>query len=220
MVLYKNHKHSTINDMYSKKANTVLLVDDELINIKILSDVLKEEYEVVFATRGEEGIRLALELKPDIILLDIMMPDMDGYEVCTKLQSDARTAAIPIVFVTALGSAIQEVKGLETGAIDYVTKPINGDVVKARLRNHLKYKDVILASSLSGQAVDQAVESMTARQKEIFEWVKLGKTNWEISKIIGCSEENVKYHMKNILRISGSYNRTQAAARHPGKKPT
>ena len=205
--------------MYSKKANTVLLVDDELINIKILSDILKEEYEVVFATRGEEGIRLALELKPDIILLDIMMPDMDGYEVCAKLQNDARTAAIPIVFVTALGSAIQEVKGLETGAIDYVTKPINGDVVKARLRNHLRYKDVILASSLSGQSVDQAVESMTARQREIFEWVKLGKTNWEISKIIGCSEENVKYHMKNILRISGSYNRTQAAARHPGKKP-
>lgn len=206
--------------MYTKKANTVLLVDDELINIKILSDVLKDDYEVVFATQGEEGIRLALELKPDIILLDIMMPDMDGYEVCTRLQADARTTAIPIIFVTALGSSVQELKGLETGAIDYVTKPINGDIVKARLRNHLKYKDVILASSLPDQSVDQAVESMTARQKEIFEWVKLGKTNWEISKIIGCSEENVKYHMKNILRVLGSYNRTQAAAMHSVKKPS
>ncbi|MEI7612511.1 MAG: response regulator [Betaproteobacteria bacterium] len=203
--------------MTSKKPYSVLLVDDELINIKILSDVLKEEYEVIFATRGEEGVRLAFELKPDIILLDIMMPDMDGYEVCTRLQADARTAAIPIIFVTALGSPGQEVKGLETGAIDYVTKPINGEVVKARLKNHLKYKEVILAASLSGQSVDQVVESMTARQKEIFEWVKLGKTNWEIAKIIGCSEENVKYHMKNILRLLGSYNRTQAVARRPGK---
>lgn len=203
--------------MTAKKPHSVLLVDDELINIKILSDVLKEEYEVFFSTRGDEGIRLALELKPDIILLDIMMPDMDGYEVCTRLQSDARTAAIPIIFVTALGSPVQEVKGLQTGAIDYVTKPINGEVVKARLRNHLKYKEVILAASLSDQSVDQAVESMTARQKEIFEWVKVGKTNWEIAKIIGCSEENVKYHMKNILRSLGSYNRTQAAARRPGK---
>jgi DNA-binding NarL/FixJ family response regulator len=204
--------------MYAKRANTVLLVDDELINIKILSDVLKEEYEIVFATQGEEGIRLALELKPDIILLDIMMPDMDGYEVCTRLQNDARTAAIPIIFVTALGSPVQELKGLETGAIDYVTKPINGDIVKARLRNHLKYKDVILASSLPDQSVDQAVESMTPRQKEVFDWVKLGKTNWEISKILSCSEENVKYHMKNIFRILGSDNRTHAATRHPGRK--
>jgi DNA-binding response OmpR family regulator len=202
--------------MTSKKAHSVLLVDDELINIKILSDALKEEYEVIFATRGDEGLRLAFELKPDIILLDIMMPVMDGYEVCARLQADARTAGIPIIFVTALGSPVQEVKGLESGAIDYVTKPINGAVVKARLKNHLKYKEVILAASLPGQSVDQAVESMTARQKEIFEWVKLGKTNWEIAKIIGCSEENVKYHMKNILRLMGSYNRTQAVARRPG----
>ena len=206
--------------MYAKKANSVLLVDDEPVNIKILSDVLKDEYEVVFATRGDEGIRLALEVKPDIILLDIMMPDMDGYEVCARLKSDARTAAIPVVFVTALGSPVQEVKGLETGAIDYVTKPINGDIVRARLRNHLKYKDIILSSAQTDQSADQALESMTPRQKEIFEWVKLGKTNWEISRIIGCSEENVKYHMKNILRLLGSYNRTQAAAMHPGKRPS
>jgi putative two-component system response regulator len=145
------------------------------------------------------------------------MPDMDGYEVCAKLLGDPRTAAIPVIFVTALGSTAQEVRGLETGALDYITKPINGDVVKARVRNHLKYKDVILASSASDTSADleaASLQSMTGRQREIFEWVKQGKTNWEISKIIGCSEENVKYHMKNILRILGSHNRTQAAAIH------
>jgi len=203
--------------MPSPKLNSVLLVDDEPVNIKILSDVLKDEYDVMFAMGGEEGIRLALELRPDLILLDVMMPDMDGYEVCAKLLGDPRTATIPVIFVTALGSTAHEVRGLETGALDYITKPINGDIVKARVRNHLKYKDVILASSVSDTSADSdaaSLQSMTGRQREIFEWVKQGKTNWEISKIIGCSEENVKYHMKNILRILGSHNRTQAAAIH------
>jgi DNA-binding NarL/FixJ family response regulator len=206
--------------MPQEKKYSVLLVDDELINIKILSDVLKDDYEVIFATGAEEGIFRAIESKPDIILLDIMMPQMDGYEVCAKLRSDARTATIPVIFVTALGSTAQEVKGLDTGAIDYVTKPINADIVKARIRNHLKYKNDVLASSIPEQFVDLAMDSMTDRQREIFEWVRKGKTNWEIAKIIGCSEENVKYHMKNILRVLGSYNRTQAVASHPDKPPS
>jgi DNA-binding NarL/FixJ family response regulator len=205
--------------MQRAKRYSVLLVDDELINIKILSDVLKDDYEVIFATGAQEGIYRAIESKPDIILLDIMMPEMDGYEVCARLQSDSRTAGIPVIFVTALGSTAQEVKGLDSGAVDYVTKPINADIVKARVRNHLKYRDVVLASSIPEQSVDHAMESMTDRQREIFEWVKKGKTNWEIAKIIGCSQENVKYHMKNILRVLGSYNRTQAAASHPHKPP-
>src|ERR1035437_4518108 len=115
------------------KANSVLLVDDEPVNIKILSDVLKDDYNVMFATSGEEDIGLALQLRPDLILLDVMMPDMDGYEVCARLQGDPRTAAIPVIFVTALGSTAEEVRGLETGALDYITKPINGDIVKARV---------------------------------------------------------------------------------------
>jgi DNA-binding NarL/FixJ family response regulator len=205
--------------MQQEKRHSVLLVDDELLNIKILSDILKDDYSVVFATGAEEGICRAIESRPDIILLDIMMPGMNGYEVCARLQRDSRTANIPIIFVTALGSPAQEVKGLDTGAIDYVTKPINGDIVKARIRNHLKYKQTVLTSQTPEQQVDHAMESMTERQREIFEWVKKGKTNWEIAKIIGCSEENVKYHMKNILRILGSYNRTQAVASHPLRQP-
>lgn len=205
--------------MQQGKRYSVLLIDDELINIKILSEVLKDEYTVVFATAGEEGIYRAIEAKPDIILLDVMMPGMDGYEVCARLQSEPRTAKIPVIFVTALGSPVHEVKGLDTGAIDYVTKPINGEIVKARIRNHLRHKQALLASLIPEQSVDQAMESMTERQREIFEWVKKGKTNWEIARIIGCSEENVKYHMKNILRLLGSYNRTQAVASHPPRKP-
>ena len=196
---------------------TVLLIDDELVNIKILSDILKGEYEVIFATSGEEGVHRAVESIPDIILLDVMMPGMDGYAVCSRLQQDARTAGIPVVYVTALGSTAQEVKGLNTGAIDYITKPINGEIVKARVRNHLKFRRVVKAVAMD-EPEDERMAKMTERQREIFRWVQEGKTNWEIARIIGCSEENVKYHMKNILRIMGSYNRTQAVASHQRKK--
>ena len=196
---------------------TVLLIDDELVNIKILSDILKGEYEVIFATSGEEGVHRAVESLPDIILLDVMMPGMDGYAVCSRLQQDTRTAGIPVVYVTALGSTAQEVKGLNTGAIDYITKPINGEIVKARVRNHLKFRLVVKAVAMD-EPEDERMAKMTERQREIFRWVQEGKTNWEIARIIGCSEENVKYHMKNILRIMGSYNRTQAVASHQRKK--
>ncbi|WP_263771643.1 response regulator [Propionivibrio soli] len=201
---------------FSRKYS-VLLVDDELINIKILSDLLKDEYEVVFATSGEEAVYRAIESKPDVILLDVMMPGMDGYAVCAALKDDPRTASMPVIFVTALDSPVHEIKGLNTGAIDYVTKPINGDIVKARVRNQLRFRDELLATAQPEPPADQAMELLTERQREIFQWVKEGKTNWEIAKIIGCSEENVKYHMKNILRLLGSYNRTQAVASHSGK---
>ena len=200
--------------------STVLLIDDEVVNIKILSDILKEDYAVIFATSGEEGIRRATEAQPDIILLDVMMPDMDGYAVCERLQAQPQTVGIPVVYVTALGSTAQEVKGLNTGAIDYITKPINGDIVKARVRNHLKFRKAAQAPAVAEEPADARMAQMTERQQEIFRWVREGKTNWEIARIVGCSEENVKYHMKNILRIMGSYTRTQAVARHPRAKTT
>ena len=197
----------------SVKKSRVLLIDDELINIKILAEILRDDYEVVFASSGPEGVRLALESTPDVILLDVMMPDMDGYEVCAQLQNDPRTATIPVIFVTALNSTEQEVKGLEAGAIDYVTKPVKPAIVKARLHNQLEFKNAILASAATTQSDELGSEELSCRQKEIFGWVQAGKTNWEIARIIGCSENNVKYHMKKILRIFGSYNRTQVAAK-------
>jgi len=202
-----------VKKMSSKKPK-ILLIDDELINIKILADILKDDYEVVFAASGPEGIRLASESIPDLILLDVMMPEMDGYEVCAQLQKNARTAAIPVIFVTALGSTEHEVKGLDAGAIDYLTKPVKPAVVQARLRNQLEYKNTLLATANAKPEQAPESEALSSRQKEIYGWVQAGKTNWEIARIIGCSEDNVKYHMKKILRIFGSYSRTQVAARH------
>lgn len=119
---------------------TLLIIDDFPANIKVLHGALEEEYEVLFATRGAEGLRMAREYSPDLILLDIMMPGMDGYEVCSHLKSQPLTRSIPIIFITALSQHEDEMKGLKLGAIDYITKPFNPIIVKARVKNHLALK--------------------------------------------------------------------------------
>lgn len=116
----------------------ILVVDDAKPNIKILADLLSDQAQVLFATNGPVALQKATEEDLDLILLDVMMPDMDGYEVCEKLKADARTAQIPVVFVTGLSEEQDEEKGLRLGAIDYVTKPFSPAIVKARVRNHLQ----------------------------------------------------------------------------------
>jgi putative two-component system response regulator len=119
----------------------VLIVDDTPENIHILMGILKNQYTVLVAINGEKALKIAaMDPSPDLILLDIMMPDMDGYEVCAKLKANTRTVNIPVLFVTALTSDENEAKGLELGALDYITKPFNPALVKARVKNHLELK--------------------------------------------------------------------------------
>ncbi|GFO65131.1 diguanylate cyclase [Geomonas paludis] len=118
----------------------ILIVDDTTANIEILYQILKGEFDVLFAKSGADGIRMVREHSPDLVLLDIMMPDMDGYQVCRVLKQDPATAQIPVVFVTAMGNDEDETRGLEEGAIDYLTKPIRPAIVVARVRNHLELK--------------------------------------------------------------------------------
>lgn len=119
----------------------VLIIDDVKANIKILNDVIKSEYEVVFATNGREGIQTAMmENPPDLILLDVMMPEIDGYDVCKILKDDSMTKKIPVIFITSLSEAESEAKGFELGAVDYITKPFNPDIVRARVQTHVELK--------------------------------------------------------------------------------
>jgi diguanylate cyclase (GGDEF)-like protein len=118
----------------------VLIVDDTTANIEILYKILHGDYDVFFAKNGRDGIKVVQREMPDLILLDIMMPEMDGYQVCTQLKADPLTASIPIIFITAMGSEEDETKGLDCGAIDYLTKPISPPIVRARVRNHLELK--------------------------------------------------------------------------------
>lgn len=118
----------------------ILIIDDVPANIQIMHAVLRDDYAVFFATSGSDGIRMAQKELPDLILLDIMMPDMDGYEVCTKIKTDPLTSQIPVIFITAMSNVEDEAKGLEMGAIDYITKPFSPPIVNARVKNHLELK--------------------------------------------------------------------------------
>jgi putative two-component system response regulator len=121
---------------------TVLVVDDTPENIHVLSGVLQEEYAVRVATSGEKAIAAArADPQPDLILLDVKMPVMDGYEVCRRLKNDYHTQRIPVIFVTALGEAEDEARGFELGAVDYIIKPINPAIVRARVRTHVQLYD-------------------------------------------------------------------------------
>ncbi len=121
--------------------NTVLIVDDAPENINILSELLYNDYAVRAATNGPKALAIAMsDDPPDVILLDVMMPGMDGYEVCKKLKDLPLTKDIPVIFVTSLDQVSNEAKGLEMGAVDYITKPYNPDIIKKRVHNHLELK--------------------------------------------------------------------------------
>lgn len=123
-----------------RERQKILIIDDTPANIQVLHEILQENHVIFFATSGKDGIRLAQREMPDLILLDVMMPEMDGYEVCAALKSDERTGQIPVIFITALTGQEAEAKGLEGGAIDYLTKPVSPPIVKARVKNHLELK--------------------------------------------------------------------------------
>jgi sigma-B regulation protein RsbU (phosphoserine phosphatase) len=119
----------------------VLIVDDTPENIMMLREALKEDVSISAATNGEKALALALkEPQPDLVLLDVMMPEIDGYEVCERLKADPATRDIPVIFVTALAETGDEARGLSLGAVDYITKPFNANLVRARVQNQLELK--------------------------------------------------------------------------------
>ncbi|MBI5165979.1 MAG: response regulator [Magnetospirillum sp.] len=118
----------------------ILAVDDDPANIEVLNEVLGGEHELIFATDGRKGLDLARAVQPDLILLDVMMPDLDGFEVCARLKAERWTADIPVVFITGLGDIEAEMRGLEMGAVDYLTKPFSPPIVRIRVRNQIELK--------------------------------------------------------------------------------
>ena len=117
---------------------TLLVVDDAVSIIDILIDALGGDYTMRVATNGTSALNSLQKARPDLVLLDIMMPGMDGFEVCRRLKDDPETRDIPIIFLTALNEDGDETRGLELGAVDYITKPFNPAIVRARVRNHLE----------------------------------------------------------------------------------
>lgn len=118
--------------------NRILVVDDEPSNIQILAGILQEQYIVSAATSGKKALELAAAQKPELILLDMVMPEMDGLEVCRALKADPATADIPVIFVTGMTDPENEEQGLAAGAVDYIFKPVSPPVVRARVKIHIQ----------------------------------------------------------------------------------
>ena len=144
----------------------ILIVDDTPTNIGVISGALKDTYKTKIATNGEKALALAsAEEKPDLILLDIVMPGMDGYEVCSRLKSDPATSEIPVIFLTGQTGAEDETRGFEVGAVDYVHKPFSPAVVRARVRSHILLREA--RAQLAEQLLALNSELEMARQIQL-----------------------------------------------------
>ena len=168
------------------KRSVVLIVDDEVSNIEILSAALEDDYEVCFATSADEAYELLRTVMPDLVLLDVLMPGTDGYEVCRHIKADLLLSDIPIIFTTALGDEGAEIIGLNLGAIDYISKPISPAIVQARVRNHLEMKR--MRDQLAELAVTDALTGLGNRRRLestlTSEFVRLLRNQGNLSVII------------------------------------
>lgn len=140
-------------DERTMSMETILLVDDDLATLEIMNECLRPYFRTRIATRGEKAIELArLSPAPDMVLLDVELPDMDGYEICAALKSDAQTAGIPVIFLSSHSDIAETTRGLELGAVDYVAKPVAPPILLARMRTHLRLREV--QRNLEGRNLD------------------------------------------------------------------
>jgi signal transduction histidine kinase/HPt (histidine-containing phosphotransfer) domain-containing protein len=144
-----------------KQKYTVLIVDDQVESIKLINNILKSEYFTLFAKDSNSAIRMIVENLPDLILLDIQMPDIDGYTLCQQIKENPSISDIPVIFVTANTDIGFEKKGFETGAVDYITKPVNPEILKARVSTQIKLRMAVNAANQANQAKSQFLASMS-----------------------------------------------------------
>ena len=144
----------------SGEKSRLLIVDDEPINIQVLSGILEDDYVISAATNGHKALELARRQSPDLILLDMVRPEMDGLAVCEALQADPETQDIPVIFVTSMSDPANEELGLQAGAVDYISKPVSPPIVKSRVKIHIQnYLTVNFLKGLlssQGMSMDEA----------------------------------------------------------------
>ncbi|MCL2373167.1 MAG: diguanylate cyclase [Defluviitaleaceae bacterium] len=191
-------------DSIQSKKNSVLLVDDEIINLTVLEKLLAEEYILHKAKNGKEALQQAVANRPDVIILDVVMPGIDGYQVIEELKQIPIIRDIPVIFLTGLSGKGDEAKGLALGAVDYIQKPFNDVIVKLRVQTQLKIVNAMRTiESLSN--LDQLTgianrRAFTARME--YEWIRAVRQNSEISLII-IDIDNFKHYNDTYGHIQG-----------------
>ena len=151
--------------MSSHDKKLVLIVDDTPTNVAVVSGLLKDSYRTKVATNGEKALAIATAAeKPDLILLDVMMPGMDGYEVCRRLKDIPVTRDIPIIFLTAKTEEVDEEKGFDVGAVDYIHKPFSGPIVLARVRTQLALQEALIEAQESRRQADLLLHALLPKK--------------------------------------------------------
>jgi len=199
--------------------DTILVVDDAPQNISLIVEILKEDYKVSVATGGQKALELLDNgLMPDIILLDIVMPNMDGFQICKHLKSVNKYQDIPIIFLTILEDKKDVVKGLELGAVDYVSKPVEPSVLKARIKTHLhlkhfqdklikdiEFKDDLLIKQSKLATLGEMFENITHQWKQPLSIVNMSSGNIRIKKDFGTLNDSILYNSLDNIETSIQY---------------
>ena len=184
----------------SGEKQTVLIVDDEPGNITILVELLSSEHNIRVATSGAKALKIAFsENPPDLILLDIMLPGMDGYEICRKLKTGFRTRNIPIIFLTGKTGEDNELKGFEAGAVDYVTKPFSAVVVKARVKTHIELKK--FRKTMEEQSMQDGLTNIPNRRR----YEEYLKFSWDLAWRAASPISIIVIDIDNFKKFNDNY---------------
>jgi DNA-binding NarL/FixJ family response regulator len=195
----------------------ILVVDDSSTDVQIISAMLNSEYRIKVTNNGLNALAIAQRIpQPDLVLLDIIMPDMDGFEVCKQLKASPLTRDIPVIFLTAVCNESQEAKALNLQAADYVTKPYSVAVARARIRNKLRARPESVPRSLVQNqpalpawhdlSATDPVLSLSKRETEILGLIAQGLTSQEISANLHIAKGTVEVHREHIMRKLGVRN--------------
>jgi|GEM_PF-3799685 len=184
----------------------ILIVDDEPFNIGVLVGLFEDDYEITVAVDGFRAIELAHSTFPDLILLDVMMPGINGYEVCARLKQEPDTKDIPVIFVTGLGEEQSETKGLDVGAVDYVIKPINPGIVRRRVANHIELKkarDRLAALAITLERKNE--ELLLLRKNDMDDLAVSNNIMSHIMRSDGLHDPKILYFQRPAKQFSGDF---------------
>ena len=204
-------------DSESKAA--VLIVDDTPTNLEVLINCLSNDYEVFVATDGESAIAQLQHARPDLILLDVMMPGIDGFETCRRLKEEKSTSDIPVIFMTALADTVDKVEGFSVGAVDYITKPIQHEEVLARVNAHLTIRNLQTNLEEANDTLERRVTERTAQLSEALTEVEELKDRLEAENDYLQEEIKKEHNFEEIISSSAAFERvlqqvTQVAVTH------
>ncbi|MCW5205374.1 response regulator [Desulfobulbus sp. F5] len=196
----------------SEKKYTLLIIDDIIDNLMLLGEAMSPAYKIKVATSGKQGLELAVqEPLPDLILLDIMMPGMDGYEVCRRLKKDSSTKHIPVIFLSALDKESDELQGLDAGAVDFITKPFKLEIVRARISTQLellKMRQQLQEARLRAEAASQSKSVFLANMSHEIRTPMsaiMGMTDLALEKAVDSQQrsylETVKLSADSLLSL-------------------